>query len=186
MSIFRRDPPGRQAPAPTRGAASGEASAPAASPISRRGTTTAAVTLIAPGTRLDGAISGTTEVQIHGEVAGEVKVDGAVVVGADGCVSGPIAAQVVRVAGRVAGNLTAVELVEISAAANVDGDITAPRVVIAEGALFTGSIDMKGDPQPTRRSASPEPSLPQSAPAVRTSEAAGATTRSASSDAGSH
>jgi cytoskeletal protein CcmA (bactofilin family) len=51
----------------------------------------------------------------------------------------------VRVAGQVVGNVTGAERVEVNAAGSVEGDIAAPRVVIAEGAFFKGKIDMKSD-----------------------------------------
>jgi cytoskeletal protein CcmA (bactofilin family) len=140
MAIFRRDtpppaaPPGTAAPAGTEAGAGG---------VRRAGTS--AVTLIAPGTKVKGQVSGSAEVQIDGEVEGDLTVQGLVVVGTGGSMNGPIAAQVVRVVGQVIGNVTASERVEVGAAGILEGDIAAPRVVIAEGAFFKGKIDMKGE-----------------------------------------
>jgi cytoskeletal protein CcmA (bactofilin family) len=143
MAIFRRD-----TPAPSPGAAFGGSAAETAaagSSLGRRAGTGAAVTLIAAGTRLKGEVSGATEVQVEGEIEGNVKVPALVMVSAGGTVRGPIEASVVRVVGKVVGDVTATDRVEVGPAGSLEGDIAAPRVVIAEGAFFRGKIDMKGE-----------------------------------------
>jgi len=149
MPIFRRAPATGLPPsaAPAAGAA-GEAAAG-----ERRG---AAATFIASGTRIEGHVTGTTDVQIEGEIAGKVNVDALVAVGARGSVLGPLHGRVVRVSGQVTGNVTAAERVEVGAAGSVEGDIAAPRVVIAEGAFFKGKIEMKSDQDPEPRRAARE------------------------------
>lgn len=52
-------------------------------------------------------------------------------------------ARSVIVAGKVTGDITATDTVNIQEHGTVDGDITAPRVAIGEGAHFRGSIDMQ-------------------------------------------
>jgi len=54
-----------------------------------------------------------------------------------------VLAKSVVVLGEVTGNVTATEKVDIRDNGSVDGDIAAPRVAIAEGAHFRGSIDMQ-------------------------------------------
>jgi cytoskeletal protein CcmA (bactofilin family) len=103
------------------------------------------MTHIAPGSRIRGEITGPTELLIEGEVEGEVRVDSVVVVGTEGVVQGPVSAQTVRVSGRVVGNIQASDRVEIAPAGSLEGDIAAPRVVIAEGAFFKGRVEMKGN-----------------------------------------
>jgi cytoskeletal protein CcmA (bactofilin family) len=150
MSIFRRDLTTASAPAAALPSArEGPAGA-------RRGT----VTVIVPGTKVKGEVTGTTEVQVEGEIEGDVNVEALVVVGAGGAVLGPVHGRVVRVNGQVAGTVTATERVEVGATGSVEGDIAAPRVVIAEGAFFRGKIDMKSDQgreprHPTGASAEP-------------------------------
>ena len=160
MPIFRRaSTTGHPAAAtPAAGGAAGEAAAG-----ERRG---AAATFVAPGTRIQGEVSGTADVQIEGEIAGNVDVDGLVVVGARGSVLGPLHGKVVRVSGQVAGNVTAAERVEVGAEGSVEGDIAAPRVAIAEGAFFKGKIEMKSDQNPEpRRAAKASASAPDTAAA---------------------
>ncbi len=141
MAIFRREVPAGAAAPVAAAASTGSLTADAGMAGGRRG----AATVVAPGTKLKGELSGATEIQILGEVEGEVKVDALVVVGAGGVVTGPVLGKVVRVVGRVIGNVTAADVVEVGPAGSLEGDIAAPRVVIAEGAFFRGNIDMKGD-----------------------------------------
>ena len=146
MPLFRRETPS----ASHAGAVGASESAP-----QRR------LTLIAAGTRLQGEVSGATEVLVEGEVVGELRVDAAVTVGADGVVEGPISAPVVRVGGRVVGPIQATDRVEVLATGSVEGNISAPRVLIAEGAFFKGRVEMTGDKgrdsSPPQPKAVPEP-----------------------------
>jgi cytoskeletal protein CcmA (bactofilin family) len=103
------------------------------------------ITHIAPGTRIKGEITGPTELLVEGEIEGEVRVEAPVMVGSEGVVQGPVSAQVVRVGGRVLGNVTATERVEVAPSGTLEGDILAPRVIIAEGAFFKGRVEMKSD-----------------------------------------
>ncbi len=102
----------------------------------------ARATRIAPGSLVRGELSGTTELLIDGRVEGEVRVDATVVVGAEGEVVGPVRGRTVRVGGRVTGRVEAAERVELLPSGAVEGDIAAPRIVIAEGAFFKGQVEM--------------------------------------------
>jgi cytoskeletal protein CcmA (bactofilin family) len=99
-------------------------------------------------------MTGPTELLIEGEVEGEIRLDATVTVGAEGAVLGPITAPMVRIGGRVEGNVVASDRVEVSPSGSVRGDISAPRVVVAEGAFFTGRVEM-GSHEP-QRAAEPE------------------------------
>lgn len=109
------------------------------------------ITHVAPGSRIQGQISGPTELLIEGEVEGEVRVDSTVMIGAEGVVQGPVIAQVVRIGGRVFGNVTASERIEVAPSGSLEGDVAAPRVIIAEGAFFKGRVEMTGADKPAGR-----------------------------------
>jgi cytoskeletal protein CcmA (bactofilin family) len=64
-------------------------------------------------------------------------------IGPNGKIKAQVFAKAVIVLGEVTGNVTATEKVDIRDNGSVDGDIAAPRVAIAEGAHFRGSIDMQ-------------------------------------------
>src|SRR5262249_6504782 len=117
----------------------------AASPADAAPTPRGRLTQIAPGSRVQGEVTGATELLIEGEVEGTIKVEAKVEVGATGVVKGPITAQVVRVSGKVMGNVRGADRVEIGPSAVLEGDIAAPRVVIAEGAFFKGKVEMRSD-----------------------------------------
>jgi cytoskeletal protein CcmA (bactofilin family) len=151
MSIFRRDSPSSPSASPSSqppGAVPGKPSDPAAASRDAR------VTRIAPGTRVEGKVSGAAELLVEGEVDGEIQVEAPVVVGPGGVVRGPIAASVVRVAGKVFGDVRGADRVEVGAAGSLEGDIAAPRVVLAEGSFFKGKVEMQGDKAKGERSSS--------------------------------
>jgi cytoskeletal protein CcmA (bactofilin family) len=99
-------------------------------------------TYIAPGAKIQGEISGKTEVEIDGEVEGHVKLKQLVTVGSQGLVKGEIHAQAVRVSGKVQGNIVGQDRVEVMATGTVEGDIVAPRVTVADGAFLKGKVEM--------------------------------------------
>jgi cytoskeletal protein CcmA (bactofilin family) len=57
-------------------------------------------------------------------------------------VQADVHARHVVVAGTLKGSIVATEHIELTASAVVDGSLSAPNVVLADGARFTGSIDM--------------------------------------------
>lgn len=101
-------------------------------------------THVAGGTRVLGKILGTADVIVDGELEGVIQVEADVNVGPDGRVKGDIEARSVRVAGVVAGNLKGLDRVEILGSGKLQGDVSAPRVILAEGAFFRGNVEMTG------------------------------------------
>lgn len=123
------------------------------------------ITHIAPGSRIQGQLTGPTELLIEGEVEGEIRVDAAVMIGTEGLVQGPVTAQVVRIGGRLFGNVTAADRVEVAPSGSLEGDVAAPRIIIAEGAFFKGRVEMTGDKaqRPERTEKSEEARRPKGA-----------------------
>jgi cytoskeletal protein CcmA (bactofilin family) len=90
-----------------------------------------------------GEVTGDEDLLIQGRVDGSVDLkQHSVTVGREGEVKANITARVVTVEGKVEGNLSADEQVILRASATVQGDITAPRVVLEDGARFRGGVDM--------------------------------------------
>lgn len=103
---------------------------------------------------IKGEVTGDEDLLIQGRVDGSVDLkQHAVTVGPDGEVKASIVARIVTVEGRVEGDLSADEQVILRSSASVHGDITAPRVVLEDGARFRGGVDM-GEPKPRSNSAS--------------------------------
>jgi len=157
MSIFRRDAddqrpaPSSQRPAapasssPAPPAPSAPAPAPAAperrpqpAPVSTT------PTHIAGGTKVIGQVNGSSDLIVDGELEGQVDIESNVTIGADGRVKGNVTARSVKIGGRVTGNVHGREKVEILPSGKLEGDVAAPRVVLAEGAFFKGKVEMTG------------------------------------------
>ncbi len=138
MSIFRRD-------APTNAPQS-----PAATPRSeprqpRPSASPEKATVIAGGTRVQGEITGRADLTIDGRVEGKIVLEMDVTVRDGGRVNGTIQARSVRIGGKVVGDVKGVEMVEITTSGSLEGNVSAARVIIAEGAFFKGQVEMTGD-----------------------------------------
>jgi cytoskeletal protein CcmA (bactofilin family) len=95
---------------------------------------------------IKGEVSGSEDLTIEGQVEGKIELrDHILSVGSGGRVQAHIIAKAIVVHGQVTGNLTATEKVDIRENGAVEGDVVAPRVAIADGAKFRGSIDMRRD-----------------------------------------
>lgn len=132
MSLFRRDGP-QPEPAPVAG--------------QRRMTVASGRppgSLIAPGTRVNGEITGSADLVIEGEVEGTLELASQVVIAEGGSARGKVTARTVRIAGKVQGDVKGSDVVEIAASGSLEGNISAARVVIAEGAFFKGQVEMTG------------------------------------------
>jgi len=92
---------------------------------------------------IKGDLSGNEDLVIEGKVEGKVELpNNQLTVGANGVVKAEVSAKSVVVIGRVAGNVKGSERIEIQATGIVEGDVAAPRLVVAEGAVVNGSIQM--------------------------------------------
>jgi len=76
------------------------------------------------------------------EIKGTLTGNEDLTIGANGRINAEVHAKKVVVLGQVTGNITADDKVEIAPSGTVQGDVRAPRVSIADGANFKGSIDM--------------------------------------------
>lgn len=109
--------------------------------------------IIAQGTVVRGNIRGSGSIEIRGRVHGDVEVDGDVALGEQGGVEGNIRGAQLVIAGQVAGDLQGAEAVLLERGARVVGDLTAPRIGVAEGALVRGRVRTEGEPAAPRRAA---------------------------------
>ena len=93
---------------------------------------------------IKGELNGSEDLTIEGQVEGKIELrQNILTIGPNGRIKAQVFAKSVIVLGEVTGNVTATEKVDIRDNGSVDGDIAAPRVAIAEGAHFRGSIDMQ-------------------------------------------
>jgi cytoskeletal protein CcmA (bactofilin family) len=122
---------------------------------------------ISKGLFIKGEITGSESLFIDGKVEGSINLNGnRVTVGRNGQVSASITAREVVVLGKVRGNVTASDRVDIRAEGALTGDVAAARISIEDGAFFKGGIDIrKPDAKPDAKPAA-APAATQPAPAV--------------------
>ena len=129
---------------------------------------------------IKGELSGSEDLTIEGQVDGKIELrQNVLTIGPNGKIKAQVFAKSVVILGEVTGNVTASEKVDIRDNGSVDGDIAAPRVAIAEGAHFRGSIDM----QRTGASAKPAEKKDEAKPAVAASQPASSTAGSGGASA---
>ena len=126
---------------------------------------------------IKGEVTGDEDLLIQGRIDGSINLkQHAITVGREGEVKANITGRIVTVEGKVEGNLSADEQVILRASATVQGDISAPRVVLEDGARFRGGVDM-ADPGTQKKTISSAPAAkpaqhhhaeakPQGAPAA--------------------
>ena len=99
--------------------------------------------IIGPGININGDISGNESLIIEGKVQGKIHLPGhQVEVGKAGRVHADVIAKFIKVEGELKGDIDGKEKVVIAKSGNVRGNITAPRVMLEDGAIFKGSIDI--------------------------------------------
>jgi len=99
---------------------------------------------------IKGEVTGSESLYIDGRVEGSINLAGnRVTVGRNGVVSANINAREIVVLGKVRGNLTASDRVDIRSDGSLTGDVVAARISIEDGAFFKGGIDIrKGGQKP--------------------------------------
>ena len=99
---------------------------------------------IGKGLFIKGEINGSESLFIDGKVEGSINLPGnRVTVGRNGQVSASITAREIVVLGKVRGNMTATDRVDIRAEGSLSGDVSAARISIEDGAFFKGGIDIR-------------------------------------------
>jgi cytoskeletal protein CcmA (bactofilin family) len=99
-------------------------------------------TIVEQGFLIDGEITSEEEVVVQGQVHGKLTTTDAVSIGATGAVEAEVRANTISVAGRIVGNVSAAERVDLQAGGKLTGDVKSARFTIADGATFKGNVDM--------------------------------------------
>ena len=109
---------------------------------------------------IKGELTGDEDLTIEGQVEGKIELqDHNLVIGPNGRIKGQINAKNVVVIGKVVGNISAADLVDVKRLGSVVGDIKSARISIAESAYFKGSVDLRrsADPREKVQSSGLEP-----------------------------
>jgi cytoskeletal protein CcmA (bactofilin family) len=158
----------------------------------------ASVTVIGRGAHVTGRVTGAVDLEIHGRVDGDIAIGGEATIEAEGLVASNVSARRLVVRGAVKGDLTAEEAIVLENGARVVGDIRAPRIAIAKGALVRGHVQtgeaVAASPRARAQAAAARPAAvaapksapkPVSKPQARPAPAAPAPARSAAAPHGS-
>ena len=114
---------------------------------------------------IKGDLSGSEDLTIEGQVEGKIELrQNILTIGPNAKIKATVFAKAVVVQGEVQGDITATERVDIRDAGSVDGDLSAPRIAIADGAHFRGSIDMQKAGGAKTTEAKPSPAAAASTP----------------------
>jgi cytoskeletal protein CcmA (bactofilin family) len=104
------------------------------------------------------------ELTFEGKLDGEIQTDGLLNLGDSAVITGNINAQSVVVRGKINGNISAKEKIEIKAKAELFGDIRATKLVVEEGVTFVGKTEVnpnKVSPTPPALRPGETPKLPE-------------------------
>lgn len=115
---------------------------------SERSPASTASTVIGPGLRVDGRITGEESLRVEGHVEGSIDLQEALYIASQGVVVAEIQARDIVVSGIAIGNLVAQDIVILEPGSKVVGDVQAPRVVIEDGAVFSGKVATTGEAPP--------------------------------------
>jgi cytoskeletal protein CcmA (bactofilin family) len=120
---------------------------------------------------IKGELNGSEDLTIEGHVEGTIQLkDNVLTIGPNGRIKAQVFAKAVIVLGEVTGNVTASDKVDIRDNGSVDGDIISPRVAIAEGAHFRGSVDMQRKGAPAQPATPQGSAKPQAAPQAQAAQ----------------
>ncbi|HVM32308.1 MAG TPA: polymer-forming cytoskeletal protein [bacterium] len=100
-------------------------------------------TIIGADASLRGSYNSKHSIRVDGEIYGNVVSEDGVILGPKGLIRGNVTARTVVVGGKVKGNITAFQRLELQATARVEGDLSTPSLMIEEGAQFEGNCLME-------------------------------------------
>ncbi len=99
-------------------------------------------TLVGAGTIVNGDLSSDNDLRIDGTIHGNVSSTAKIIIGATGYVEGNIEGQQADINGKVEGNISAGDLLQLRGSCNVQGNISAGKLQIEPTATFNGKCQM--------------------------------------------
>jgi cytoskeletal protein CcmA (bactofilin family) len=101
---------------------------------------------IGQGVVVEGRITSAQDLRIDGKVEGTIEVGNhGLIVGSGAAIKANLAAKSILISGAVIGNVTASERVDLQATGSVEGDISSPRLIMADGAFVKGTVHAGGN-----------------------------------------
>ena len=109
------------------------------------------IAFLGKGTEFKGLITYNGTIRIDGHVEGEIVTEGTLVVGEGAVIHAEISAGTIINGGKITGNVTAMEKIQLLPTAVVDGSIKTPVLIIEEGVRFNGNCQMSGTAMVARK-----------------------------------
>jgi cytoskeletal protein CcmA (bactofilin family) len=101
------------------------------------------MTTIGPSLLITGDLTSQEDVTIHGRVNGHIRMrEGSLVVAPKAHVEGDVHGARITIHGTLVGNVTSTDRVDLTPTADVKGTLTGPTIIVQDGALFNGRVDM--------------------------------------------
>lgn len=104
---------------------------------------TGSTSLLSRNVEIEGEVLGEENLHVDGSIKGRIKLSGNLFVGASGTVEADVEATNVVIQGKIIGNVSAEQQLEIQPSGRLIGDCTAASIDIREGAVFDGRSSMK-------------------------------------------
>jgi cytoskeletal protein CcmA (bactofilin family) len=100
---------------------------------------------------VQGKVISNEDLTIDGRVEGTIELgDHSLTIGLGAAIQADLVAQRIIISGAVTGNILASAIVDLRAPGSVDGDITTPRLIMADGATIRGKVDAEGEKTSTK------------------------------------
>jgi cytoskeletal protein CcmA (bactofilin family) len=102
------------------------------------------MTTIGQSLVITGEITSQEDITLHGRVNGQIKMEsGSLLVAPTGQVDAEVHGSTVTIQGKLSGSVTVDKRLELTSGSAVDGTLTSPAVVLHDGAVFNGILDMQ-------------------------------------------
>jgi cytoskeletal protein CcmA (bactofilin family) len=106
------------------------------------------------------------DLHVNGRLEGEVEATGNVDVAEGATVKASVSGREVGISGEVNGAVTASKKLVVSRSGSLTGDVRVPRLVIQDGATFSGNVSMTGAAKPAAKAQAAEAVAPAAEPVV--------------------
>jgi cytoskeletal protein CcmA (bactofilin family) len=101
------------------------------------------VAWIGRSVRIEGKVVSEEDLTIDGHVAGAIELGNhSLTIGPSAAITANLFAKIITISGAVKGNVKAVERIDLRATGSIEGDVTAPRLKMTDGATVAGKVDV--------------------------------------------